>query len=150
MRKVMTAFVLVVLLAGLAVAAESPDQAAAMKVVNQFVDGFNTADSKTVLATCAHQTAIIDAFAPYTWQSCSMWMEAYNAWAKKSGIMEGMVTLAAPKLVDITGDRAYVVVPASFAYKQNGKPMNQDGAVWTLVLQKGTAGWRITAWAWAL
>jgi hypothetical protein len=113
MQKATIALVVVVMLAGLAVAAESPDQAAAMKLVNQFVDGFNKADSKTVLASCAHQTAIIDAFAPYTWQSCTTWLDAYNAWAKKSGITDGAVTLAAPKVADITGDRAYVVVPGA-------------------------------------
>jgi hypothetical protein len=150
MKKVTIAMALMFMLAGLAAAADNPDQAAAMKMVNQFVDGFNKADSKSVLASCAHQTAIIDDFPPYTWQNCSTWMDAYNAWAKKSGITDGMVTLSNPKQVEITGDRAYVVVPASFAYKQNGKPMKQDGAVWTLVLQKGTAGWHITAWAWAM
>jgi hypothetical protein len=150
MKKLTIAVVLVVALAGVALAADSPDQAAAMKMVNQFVDGFNKADSKTVLATCAHQTAIIDDFSPYTWATCSTWLDAYNAWAKKNGVTDGAVTLSAPKHVDITGDRAYVVVPASFAYKGNGKSMGQNGATWTLVLQKGTAGWRITAWTWAM
>jgi len=150
MQKVTIAFVLVVMAAGLAVAAENPDQAAAMKTVNQFVDGFNKADSKTALATCAHQTSIIDDFPPHTWQSCSTWLNDYNAWAKKNGVTDGVVTLGAAKHVDVTGDRAYVVVPASFAYKGNGKTMSQSGAMWTLVLQKGTAGWRITAWTWTM
>ncbi len=149
MQKVTIAVVLLVALAGLAVAAESPDQASTMKVVNQFVDGFNKMDSKAMLTTCAHQTAIIDDFPPHTWSTCSTWLNDYNAWAKKNGVTDGAVTLSAPKHVEITGDRAYVVVPASFAYKGNGKPMSQSGATWTLVLQKGTAGWRITAWTWA-
>ncbi len=150
MTKLTIAVVLVVALAGVAVGADSPDQAAAMKVVNQFVDGFNKLDSKAMLTTCAHQTAIIDDFPPYTWAACSTWLNDYNAWAKKNGVTDGAVTLSAPKQVEITGDRAYVVVPASFAYKGNGKAMKQDGAVWTLVLQKGTAGWRIIAWTWAM
>ncbi len=121
-----------------------------MKTVNQFVDGFNKADSKMTLATCAHQTSIIDDFPPHTWQSCSTWMNDYTAWAKKNGVTDGAVTLGDPKHVDITGDRAYVVVPASFASKHNGKPMKEDGSMWTLVLQKSTAGWRITAWTWTM
>jgi C1A family cysteine protease len=139
----------VVILAGLAVAAETPDQAAVMKTVNQFLDGFNKADSKTMLATCAHPTSIIDAFAPHTWQSCSTWWNDYAAWAKKSGVTDGTVNLGDPKHVDITGDRAYVVIPASFAWQANGKPMKENGSTWTLVLQKDPAGWRIAAWTWS-
>ena len=150
MRKLTTAFVLVMMAAGLAVAAENPEQVAVMKTVNQFVDGFNKADTKSALATCAHQTAIIDDFAPHTWQTCSAWLNDYNAWAKKNGVMDGMVTLGDPKHVDLTGDRAYVVVPATFASKHNGTPMNEAGSMLTLVLQKGTSGWRITAWTWTM
>lgn len=150
MQKVTIAFVLMLMAAGLAVAAENPEQSAVMKTVNQFVGGFNKADSKAMLVTCAHQASIIDDFAPHTWQSCSAWWNDYNSWAKKDGAADGIVTLGDPKHVDITGDRAYVVVPATFAYKQNGKPMKQDGAMWTLVLQKSTAGWRITAWTWTM
>lgn len=149
MQKVTIAFVLMLLLAGLAFAAENPDQAAAMKVVNQFVDGFNKLDSKAVLATCAHQTAIIDEFPPHTWQACSAWLNDYNAWAKKSGVTDGVVTIGDARHVDITADRAYVVVPTTFAFKQNGKPAKETGSMLTVVLQKGTAGWHITAWTWA-
>lgn len=148
MRKLTIAVVLVMILSGLAVAADSPDQAAVMKTVNQFVDGFNKSDIKTMLATCGHPTAIIDDFAPHAWQSCSLWWNDYLAWAKQVGATDGTVTLGSPKHVDVTGEHAYVVVPATFAYKANGKPMKQDGATWTLVLQKGSAGWRITAWTW--
>jgi ketosteroid isomerase-like protein len=149
MQRVMIAVVLVLMSAGLALAAETPEQAAVMKTVNQFVDGFNKADSNTMLTACADQTSIVDAFPPHTWQSCSAWWNDYNAWAKKGGVTDGTVPLGAPKHVDITGDRAYVDVPASFAYKQNGKPMKETGSMWTLVLQKEGTGWRIVAWTWS-
>jgi len=150
MQKVAIAVVMMMVLAGFAVAAENPEQAAAMKTVNQFVDGFNKADGKTMLATCAHQTSIIDDFPPHTWQTCSVWLNDYNAWARKNGVTDGVVTLGDPKHVDVTGDhRAYVVVPATFTYTSGGKSMKQSGSTWTLVLQKGTAGWRITAWTWS-
>jgi hypothetical protein len=51
--------------------------------------------------------------------------------------------------IDITADRAYVVVPASYEFKKNGKPTKETGSMFTFALQKGEAGWRITGWAWA-
>ncbi|MDQ6768152.1 MAG: hypothetical protein M3Z41_10125, partial [Candidatus Eremiobacteraeota bacterium] len=60
-----------------------------------------------------------------------------------------IVTLGTPWHVDVTGDRAYVVVPVTYAYKQNGKPGMESASVFTVALQKIAAGWRITGWAWA-
>ena len=34
-------------------------------------------------------------------------------------------------------------------FKENGKPVKEGAATFTLVLQKGTGGWLITAWSWA-
>jgi ketosteroid isomerase-like protein len=135
----------VVLAAALAAAADNME---VMKPVHQFVDGFNKGDAKTVVRACAAQTAIIDDFAPHQWQSCSAWAQAWDAEAKKSGITDAVVTLGKPVHVDVTGDRAYVVVPATFTFKENGKPMKEGAATFTLVLQKGTGGWLITAWSW--
>jgi hypothetical protein len=150
MRKLTIAVVLLMMAVGLAVAADNPEQAAAMKTVTQFADGFNKADSQSTLALCAHQTSITDEFPPHTWQTCSAWFNDYNTWAKKNGVTNGMVTLGDPKHVEITGNRAYLVVPTTFTYEQNGKPMKEEGSMLTLVLQKTAAGWRITAWTWTM
>jgi hypothetical protein len=50
----------------------------------------------------------------------------------------------------VAGDRAYVVVPANYDYKQKGKKVSEKGATFTAALQKGAAGWRITGWAWSM
>ena len=50
---------------------------------------------------------------------------------------------------DVTGDRAYVVVPATYTYKQKGKPVTESDAVWIFAMQKLASGWRIAGWAWA-
>jgi len=150
MQKMTIAFMLVVVTAGLTFAADNPEQVAVMKTVNQFADGFNKDDSKVMLAACAHQTSIIDDFAPHTWQSCSAWLEAFHAFAKKEKVTEGMVTLGDPKHVDVTGDRAYVVVPTTFTYKHDGEPTKEAGSTLTVVLQKGAAGWRIISWTWTM
>ena len=132
--------------------AAAQDQTAVMASVRQFVDAFNKGDTKGAAAMCAAQTSIIDEFPPHEWHGpggCAQWMKDFDIDAKKNGITDGVVTLKTPKHLDITGDRAYVVVPANYAYKLKGKAKKENGALFTLVLQKARAGWRITGWAWA-
>src|SRR5690348_3260365 len=103
-------------LAGLSLA-QTAEQAAVLAPEHQFVDGFNKGDMKTMLATCAEQTSILDEFPPYEWHgagACSKWAADYDADAKKNVITDGKVTLSAPTHVDIVADRAYVVVPANY------------------------------------
>jgi ketosteroid isomerase-like protein len=128
-----------------------PDKTAVIAQVTQFVNAFNKGDTKTAAATCADQTSIIDEFPPHEWHGpggCAKWMTDYDADAKKNGITDGSVSLGSPRHVDVTGDRAYVVIPADYTYKQRGKVVKENGSILTVALQKGAAGWRITAWAW--
>lgn len=119
--------------------------------VYQFVDSFNKGDTTTAAAACAEQTSIIDEFPPYAWHgrgACATWMSDYDADAKKNEISEGMVALNKPRHVDIDGDRAYVVVPASYAFTKKGSPVKETLSTLTVALENGEKGWRITAWAW--
>jgi hypothetical protein len=125
-------------------------QTAVLATVNQFVDGFNKGDTKMALAACADQTSIIDDFPPHEWHgtgACAKWMSDFDADAKKNGDTDGMVKLLKPSHVDITGARAYLVIPANFNFKQKGKPVSELG-IMALALQKNPAGWEITGWAW--
>jgi hypothetical protein len=148
MHKLLVALAVAILAAGPAAASEKTD---VMVPVQQFIDGFNKGDTKTALAACADQTSIIDEFPPHEWHgagACGNWANDFDADAKKKGITDGVVTLGTPRHVDVTADRAYVVVPANYAFKQKGKPVKETGSTLTLALQKGAAGWRITAWTW--
>jgi hypothetical protein len=104
------------------------------------------------VAACAEQTSIIDEFPPYEWHGvggCSQWMNDYDADAKKNGISDGVVTLGRPRHIDVTGDRAYVVVPANYTFKEKRKLVKEIGSLLTIAFQKGDAGWRITGWTWS-
>jgi SnoaL-like protein len=128
------------------------DKTDVMTTVRQFVDSFNKGDVKAATASCADQTSIIDEFTPYEWHgtgACSKWMDDYDADAKKDGITDGMVTLDAPLHVDVTADRAYVVIPANYKFKKKGKLVRETGSMLTIALKKSEAGWRMTGWAWA-
>jgi ketosteroid isomerase-like protein len=129
-----------------------PEKTAVMVPVHQFVDGFNKGDTKAALAACADETSIIDEFPPHEWHgagACAKWMTDFDADAKKNGIADGVLTLTTPLHVDISGDRAYVVMLANYAFKRNGTPMKETGSMFTFALQKSQSGWRITGWAWA-
>ena len=149
MHKTLIVLAMAFLLAGQILASDNTD---VMTTVNQFVDSFNKGDTKAAVATCADQTSIIDEFPPHEWHgtgACSAWMNDYDADAKKNGITDGVVTLSPARHVDVTADHAYVVIPANYAFKQNGKPTKEIGSILTIALAKGDSGWRITAWSWA-
>lgn len=145
----MLVVVTVMLTAGSTVASEKTD---VMAAVNQFIDGFNKGDVKTALAACAAQSFIIDEFPPYAWQgptACADWANDFDANSKKDKITDPVVKLGKARHIDVTGERAYVVVPANYNFKQDGKPMAETGSTLTVALQKIAAGWRITAWTWS-
>ena len=132
--------------------ASTPERTAVMVPVHKFVDGFNAGDTKMALAACTDPMSIIDEFPPHEWHgagACAQWIDDYDADARKNGITEGIVTLDEPRHVDITADRAYVVAPASYAFKLKGKPVKETGSLFTFALQKGATGWRITGWSWS-
>src|SRR5690349_20520923 len=127
-------------------------QNAVMTPVTQFIDAFNKGDVKAATSMCADQASIIDEFPPHEWHgsgSCARWMQDFDADAKKNGITDPVVTLAGPSHVDVSGDRAYIVVPADYVYKLKGKVTKETGSTLTLALQKGAAGWKLTGWSWS-
>ena len=149
MYKLVIAAAVGIFAASPAIATEQTD---AMAPVHQFIDGFNKGDVKSALAACAEQTSIVDEFPPHEWHgagACAKWASDYDSNAKKEGISDGVVTLGKPRHVDVSGDRAYVVVPANYSFKQKGKAKKETNAVMALALQKGAAGWHIIGWSWA-
>jgi ketosteroid isomerase-like protein len=149
MHRIFLALGVAVLASGPAAASDKTD---VMAVLHQWVDGFNKDDMQSSVATCADQTSIIDDFPPHEWHGvagCSRWWDDYNAFTKAHAITNGNVTLGKPRHVDVTADRAYIVVPANFTYNVKGKPMKQIGSIATIAMQKGASGWHITGWAWA-
>ena len=138
-----------VLSAGTAIASEKAD---VMVPVHQFIDGLNKGDAKTAFAACASPVSIIDEFPPHQWAgatACADWANDFDDYNKKYRITDPIVTIGRPRHVDITGDRAYIVLPATYSFERNGKKVTESGATMTVALQKGADGWRMTGWAWS-
>jgi ketosteroid isomerase-like protein len=145
MRSIVSAAFAVVVVA-------APALAAAPAAASDSKDAWDNVDMATVLGDCAAPAFIIDDFPPHLWQgatACADWARDEAAFSQQNGITDAVVTLGSPLHVDVTGDRAYVVVPATYAYKQKGKKKIERDAVWTVALQKTADGWRVAGWSWA-
>ena len=133
------------LTAGPALASDKGD---IMAVLNQW----NDADEAKAVAACADDASVIDDIPPYEWHgagACSNWQKDYDAYLQKNGMTDVSGTIGRPRQLLITGDHAYAVVPTTFAFTKNGKPVKVT-ATTTFSLHKTAAGWRITGWAWGI
>jgi len=123
-----------------------------MTPICQFIDGFNTGDTKSAFAAYAPgDILIIDEFAPHRWfgpHAAQDWAAAYDKHAQATGVSGGSVKYGNPTRVEIDGDVAYVIVPTLYVYKERGSPMTEEGQM-TFVLLGEPAGWKISSWVWS-
>lgn len=122
-----------------------------MTAVRQYVDGFNNSDEKAMAGACADPMQILDGMSPHVWQgptAAQDWWRDALAEGEHLGVTGYHIGLGEPQHVDVTGEYGYVVVPVTFSYNRQGKPVNQTGAFFTVALRKVDAEWRLTAWAW--
>jgi ketosteroid isomerase-like protein len=123
-----------------------------MAAVRKYIDAFNRGDAAAMAATFAIPGSILDGMAPHVWQgptAAQDWYRDVLVEGKQHGASDYFVTLGEPLHNNVTGDSAYVVVPATMTFKVQGKQVTQSGAVFTVALRKLPEGWRIAAWAWA-
>lgn len=122
-----------------------------VSAVQQYIDAFNKGDVKAMSAVCADPMSILDGMAPHVWHgptACQDWYRDVLVEGEHAGAKDYHVTLDKPRHANVTGDSAYVVVPATMKFKVHGKQVTQSGAAFTVALRKHSAGWRIASWAW--
>jgi hypothetical protein len=119
--------------------------------IHQFIDGFNKGDVKSAYAAyAAGDILIVDEFAPHRWygpHAAQEWAADYDKHAAATGVTDGLVKYGAPTRTEIDGDVAYEVIPATYLYKEHGKPMTEQGQM-TFVLHKAAGEWKIGSWVW--
>ena len=149
MRKLMVgaAAWLVLGAASLGMAQEKP-----FATMQKFIDSFNKGDAAAAAAThsATADLAIVDEVAPFLWngpQAFQTWAADLDSDAKKNGITDQNVAISAPTRSVTSADRAYLVVPAVYTFKQRGVAMREKAQM-TVVLKKDASGWLIHGWTW--
>ena len=120
--------------------------------VRQYLDGFNKGDAKVMASTFANPGSILDGMAPHVWHgptAAEDWYRDVLIEGKQHGASDYSVTVGEPLHNNVTGDSAYIVLPATMTFKLGDKQITQSGAIFTVALRKVAEGWRIAAWAWA-
>jgi len=128
------------------------DQNDPAAAVRTYIDHFNKGDAPGMAACFAPQATILDGMPPHVWHGATAPQEWYRdvlTEGEQHGASEYFVTLDQPRHANVTGDSAYVVVPATMKFSLHGKPVTQTGATFTVALRKVAGAWRIAAWAWA-
>jgi hypothetical protein len=123
-----------------------------LAAVHQHIDAFNKGDREAMAATFAVPGSILDGMAPHVWHGPTAsqdWYRDVLIEGKQHGASNYFVTLGEPLHNNITGDSAYVVVPATMTFKVRSQQVTQTGAILTVALRRLAEGWRIAAWAWA-
>lgn len=123
-----------------------------MERVRHYVDAFNKGDLKAMTALFDPSGSILDGLPPHVWQGPTATQDWYRdvlVEGEQHGASDYFVTLGEPLHNDVTGDSAYVVIPATMTFKMRGKQVTQSDAIFTVALRKLTEGWRIAAWTWA-
>ncbi|HEY5070431.1 MAG TPA: nuclear transport factor 2 family protein [Caulobacteraceae bacterium] len=118
--------------------------------VRQFGDAFDKGDVNAARALHVTAPSIIDEFGPHYWSG----PRAFDSWLSDLGKSEaaegktgGRVAISSPTREVVSGDRAYVVVPSTYTFKQKGVTLRETAQM-TFVLAKETSGWKIVAWTW--
>jgi len=122
-----------------------------LEAVGQYIDAFNNGDPEVMAATFDSPGSILDGMAPHLWQGPTATEDWYRDVLAEGELHDAsgyFVTLGQPLHENVTGDRAYVVVPATMTFTVDGKKVTQTGAVFTVALRQRPDGWRIAAWAW--
>jgi len=119
--------------------------------IHNMMDGFNAGDIAAVKAVHVASPIIVDNVAPFRWSGPN----AFDSWVADlakaeaaEGKTDGSVLFGDPVDEVVDGDRAYVVTPSSYTFKQNGQTLRETGMV-AFVLVKQGAEWKVESWSWA-
>jgi ketosteroid isomerase-like protein len=121
-------------------------------VIGQYISAFNGGDAEGMAAMFTVPGSILDGMAPHLWHgptAAQDWYRDVLIEGEQHGASGYVVAVGEPLHNNITGENAYVVLPASMTFNLKGKEITQTGALFTVALRKLADGWRIAAWAWA-
>jgi ketosteroid isomerase-like protein len=151
MRLALMSGLLAATLAG-AAAAETDEAARLEASLDHFCELVNHGDIPAAVAYFLPNASIVEDFAPYAWRGPTAgtdWLQAMSTNAQRSGISGIDMHFLPATMVQITGERAYAVIPGELTYSfKDGTVRRAHGHV-TFALQKVAADWRIDSLTWA-
>lgn len=104
--------------------ATSSGQRDPLAVVQQYMNAFNKGDVKAMAACFAVPGNILDGMAPHVWSGATATQDWYRdalAEAEHLGVTDYFGALGEPLHNTVTGDAAYVVLPATMTFNIKGK-----------------------------
>lgn len=152
-RVVAVAFLLASLVPAVAAQTKKPKQKpfdrGILKPLSALLDDLNKMKKDFPAELFAEQTAVVDDFPPYAWpgpNGAQDWYKTFieSAEADKS-VTEQVITMGEPmREPEFKDNRAYLTVPVTIKWKQDGKPKKEIGP-WTVVVEKKGDGWVIVS-----
>ena len=118
-----------------------------METVRHYIECFNNSDvNGMAFRRCDVPMTILDGMAPHVWHGPTATQDWYRAVldeGEHAGATGYVITVGEPQHVNVTGDRAYVVVPTTMTFLLKGTPVTQTGSTFTVALRELDAGWRV-------
>jgi ketosteroid isomerase-like protein len=139
------------LAAGGAAAQLSPDSGPVLATITRMTDAVNKGDAPTAFAAFTPSPMIVEDLAPYRWQgpgTPQAWLEGMGANAQAHGYTAINMKLGPPTRIEITGERAYAIVPGTLSYTlKDGHSEHADGLITFLLLRSDD--WKIDSLIWS-
>jgi ketosteroid isomerase-like protein len=145
---ILTAFASSLLISAPAAAGPAED---ATTFITITMDKFNGGDAKTFASAHQDEAVIIDEFGRHVWTgkgAVQQWLADYSADSKAKGITGGRVDYGKPIQANSDGSSAYIVLPTTYRFMQNGKKMAAGGSM-TFVAKKAGENWKIAGWTYS-
>ena len=136
-----------------ATSALASDQTDVISRMQQTIDAANKNIDAAVVSNFMPSVVLVDDLPPYVFRgpaadAISDWSKAYGTDSEKNEITDFSMKLLKPRRVAVSGDRAYIILPAIYSFKQRLKPMQTRGII-TATLERVNKKWLIATWSWA-
>jgi hypothetical protein len=141
--------VAVALSAGLwASGASASDVANVKAAVRHLIADANSRNDEAFKADLTEPALFIDEYAPFDWIGAKDgWLNAYNDYNRQTAVTDAKTKPLAFRHVNVSGDRAYVVLHSLYTYREARKAQKEPGVeVFTLVRANGK--WLANGYAW--
>jgi hypothetical protein len=134
--------------------AYASDESDVVHRMQETIDAANRSiDPASLAVNFAPSVVLVDDLAPFVFEgtasvALSDWLTAYAADSDKNHVTDFSMRLLKPRRVEVERDRAYVIFPAVYRFKQHDKPGQERGVI-TATLVKIDSKWLIATWSWA-